>query len=82
MRLHFAELDADAWPGRREFDVLIDGEKVPEGFDIAGKTGDRLRAAVGEFVVDFSGSAVEIELRRSPDSSLDPIISGIEIMKK
>jgi outer membrane protein assembly factor BamB len=79
VRLHFAELDGGVEAGQRVFDVLIDGETVLGGFDIAGETGGPFRGTVKEFSVKVSGNQMTIDLRKSDDSKRDPMISGVEI---
>ncbi len=79
VRLHFAELRGDMETGGRVFDVLIDGERVLEGFDIAREAGGVLRGVVREFEVEVEGGRMSIELIRSDGSERDPVVSGIEL---
>jgi hypothetical protein len=79
VRLHFAELDGGVEAGQRVFDVLIDGETVLSGLDIAGETGGPFRGTVKEFSVNVNGNEMTIDLRKSDESKRDPMISGIEI---
>ncbi len=79
VRLHFAEPDEEIGPGERVFDVLIDGEKVLDGFDIVRQTGGALRGVVKEFSMVVEGSRMSLELRSCEDSQRDPVISGIEV---
>ena len=78
VRLHFAELAPQTEPGQRVFDVLIDGEKIVSGLDIAERAGDTFRGVVAECVVRTDGD-LTIELRSVGDSQLPPMINGIEL---
>jgi outer membrane protein assembly factor BamB len=79
VRLHFAELAEGVEPGERVFDVLINGNEVLSGFDIAAETGGSLRGVVKEFSVDAS-MTLDFELRASEDSGRAPLLSGIELI--
>ena len=79
VRLHLAELDADARPGERVFDVLIDGEPVLRDVDIAARAGGAMRGIVEEFTVD-SGMTMRIALRRAEGARRPPLINGIELI--
>ena len=79
VRLHFAEPHASA-PGRRVFDIALQGAVVAAQFDIvrvAGPAGGR------GVVLTFGGIKVkdvlELELRPVADSALAPLICGAEI---
>ena len=78
VRLHFAELAPQTEPGQRVFDVLIDGEKIVSGLDIAERAGGTFRGVVEECVVRADGD-LTIELRSVGDSQLPPMINGIEL---
>ncbi len=81
VRLHFAELDGTVEPGRRVFDVAINGEEVLRGFDIAAAAGGCFRGVVREFPANSDGRIV-VELRRSAGAKLGPMIGGIEVVAK
>jgi len=77
VRLHFAEPNRLA-PGERVFDVLLQGEPVLEGFDVAAEAEGQNRAIVKEFEVPANGDTLEVELRSADGSTHAPILSGIE----
>ena len=80
MRLHFAE-PRDLEPGERVFDVLVQGNKVLEGFDIVKAAEGRWKAVV----VELSGIEVKTNLRiemtpSRPGLSREPLLCGIELL--
>lgn len=84
VRLHFAELE-DTPPGQRVFDVLLQGQTVLAGFDIAKEAGGPRRAVVKEFThvqasedvtIGFKPAALEFALTNTP------IVSGLEIVEE
>lgn len=77
VRLHFAEL-ADAQPGDRVFDVLVQGEPVLEQFDIVREAGGVRHAITRQFEHVEAKDALTIECRPS-QSKLPPLVNGIEI---
>lgn len=79
VRLCFAELVESVQPGDRVFDVLIDGNEVLHGYDIAAAAGGCLRGVVEEVSVQ-SGMTMEIAFRRAEGSELGPLINGIELI--
>ncbi len=81
LRLHFAELDPKVKPGDRVFDVLVNGEKMLAGFDIAKTAGGPFRGVVRSGPL-AAGRQVEIELRPVKGTKLDPMINGIELIRK
>ncbi len=81
VRLHFAEPGDGVEAGQRVFDVLIDGDEVLTGFDIAGEAGGAGRVVVKEFTV-ASGMTMDVELRAAEDSEHEPVISGIEVRRQ
>jgi outer membrane protein assembly factor BamB len=79
VRLHFVEL-RDLAPGERRFDVLVQGKKVLDDFDIVKAAGGT-RTAV---VVELSGIEVKTDLRivmkpSRPGLSHGPLLCGIEL---
>jgi hypothetical protein len=61
VRLHFAEVWVDAMrPGRRVFDVVVEGVKVLSDYDITGDVGF-LAAAVKQFPATVSDGKLDIE---------------------
>ncbi len=79
IRLHFAELEEEVQSGQRVFDVRIDGQTVLNNFDIVAETGGSLRGTVKEFDAETSSGSINVELTKTADSELDPMLSGIEI---
>ncbi len=80
VHFHFAELDEGVEAGARVFDIYIDGKRVLEGFDIVEETGGPFRGVVKSFSVAVADEGIRVELRRSADARLDPVISGIQVM--
>jgi hypothetical protein len=91
VRLHFCDPD-NAEPGRRKFDVTLQGTRVLEAFDPAAAAGGKLRPVIKEFTVDdvAAGTPVEIEFATAGKSATTatlapdelPILNGIEIRRK
>ncbi len=82
VRLHFAEPD-DVGPGRRVFDVKLQGRTVLEGLDVVKEADGRFRALVKEFKGVLAENALTVELvPRSDDltPATTPILSGLEVM--
>ena len=76
VRLHFAET-FHREPGRRDFDVLINGEYVLRGFDPARAAGGEVfTAVVREFETKAYRGQITIELQRR-----DKLINGIELIQ-
>jgi len=74
--LHFIELvEFRRDPGKRLFDVVIEGQKCLEHFDIAREVGFR-KPIIKTFEVDVVDGLLEIDLVGVTDG---PIVSGIEI---
>lgn len=82
VRLHFADLAQEVKAGQRVFDVIINGEKVLENFDIVADTGAPLRCTVRELSVDVDEGSMTVHLRKAPKSELDPLINGIELVAR
>lgn len=82
VRLHFAELD-DVKPGRRVFDVKLQGKTVLEDFDVVKAAGGSRRPVVREFKDVVAASVMALQLvpksRRLTDRTA-PIISAIEVI--
>jgi len=79
VRFHFAELECGVEPGARVFDVLVNGEQVLRGVDIAAKAGGPLRGVVETVTVEADGH-LAIEFRQADGSALAPLINGLEII--
>lgn len=81
VRLLFAEPDAAA-PGRRVFDVKLQGKTVAAGLDVAKEAGGSRKPLVREFKGVQAAESLVIELDpKSPDPApaAMPILSGFEI---
>ena len=77
VRLHFAEISACCTePGRRVFDVAVEGDTVLDAFDILTRTA-RNTALVQEAVVVVDDGILDVTFR--PRTHV-PTISGIEIV--
>ena len=84
VRLHFAEPDAVA-PGRRVFDVALQGKTVLRGMDIAKESGGRYTPLVKEFRGVTGRDVLTLALTprdAAGKPGLDPVISGIEIVEE
>ena len=77
VRLHFAD-SFNTVPGRREFDVAINGAQVLTDFDIVRTAGGPRRAVVQEFVAQ--ATAGNIVVRFTPGSVGNPQVCGIEVL--
>ncbi|HID21510.1 MAG TPA: hypothetical protein EYP14_03815 [Planctomycetaceae bacterium] len=84
VRLGFCDPDNDR-PGRRVFDILIQGKKVAETFDVVAAAGGKNRAVIKEFNGIKADETIAIELRpkgsaRAPDQV--PVIQTIEVVRE
>jgi hypothetical protein len=76
VHLHFAEIYFKTNPAnKRKFDVLLEGEKVLEAFDIGAEVG-AFTAVVKPFVTEVRDGRLNIELRPVLQN---PKIAGIEV---
>jgi outer membrane protein assembly factor BamB len=80
VRLHFCEPHLEA-AGARVFDVSLQDAILEKSLDIVGRSGrpDRGIVLVGQADVDQDGRLV-VDLSPSEDSTLPPVISGIELV--
>ncbi|MCK4375142.1 MAG: hypothetical protein KAX19_07435, partial [Candidatus Brocadiae bacterium] len=81
VRLHFAELD-DTEPGKRVFDVKIQGKTVLEDFDVVKAAGGSRRAVVKQFDGITARRALTLEMvpKAGEVTALTaPIISAVEV---
>ena len=81
VRLHFADLENDA-PGKRVFDVKLQGKTVLENFDIVAAAGGRNKALVKEFKGITAVNQITLEIVSSAKDMLGPagpIISGMQV---
>jgi len=84
VRLHFGEID-DVEPGRRVFDVAVQGETVLEALDVAREAGASNRALVKEIRHVDASDRIVIELTpHGPPSpgNAAPTISGVELAQE
>jgi len=85
VRLHFADPDNDQ-PGRRVFDVALQGEPILRGFDIAKEAGGRNRGLVKEYKSVKVDDKLILEFNSSNSSDSDgksaPILCGIEVVRE
>ena len=91
VRLYFADT-ANVAPGRRVFDVKLQGETVLEDFDIvasAGETKTPACRAAGRVVREFKGIHVPDGLRvelipkiENPSPEQAPLLNGIEVVRE
>ena len=84
--LHFAEPDGSA-PGERVFDVLIEGRRMLEDFDISAQAGGPNRALVRTFAgvaVDDGKLTLEFVAARSDakDVSSLPLLCGLKAVQE
>jgi len=84
VRLAFADPENDQ-PGRRIFDIKLQGKLVQEDFDIVGQSGGRDRAVFKQFdgieVVD--NLVIELAPKTAkPTAEQLPILHGVEIMRE
>jgi len=84
VRLHFADPD-NASPDKRVFDVLIEGEKVLENFDIFREAGGRNRSLVRAFEgVEVDDGKVTLAFTSAQPDAGDgaslPLLCGVEVM--
>lgn len=78
VRLHFAEITQTA-RGQRQFNVLINGAHVLDGFDIFAAAGGVNRAIVEQYVTTADSSG-KITIQFEPGPTGGPLCNGIEIV--
>jgi outer membrane protein assembly factor BamB len=76
VRLHFAEPD-NTQPGKRVFDISLQGASVAANVDIAREAGGRYMAVVREFRGVVAGASLHLKL--TPKTGR-PVLSGIEVV--
>ncbi|MEW6356245.1 MAG: PQQ-binding-like beta-propeller repeat protein [Planctomycetota bacterium] len=84
LRLHFAEIDG-AEPGRRVFDVKVQGNVVLKDLDIVQEAGGPNRALVKDVPDIVASRAIVLEFipkAGQPDAATAPILSGIEMLSE
>jgi len=78
VRLHFAEVD-DLQPGRRVFNVSLQGRLVLEGLDVVKLAGGPDRALVEEFTGVEVSDKLKVSFAPCEKESLPPVLCGIEL---
>jgi beta-mannosidase len=78
VRLHFAETTFDA-PGRRAFNVLINGQPVLSDFDVFQTAGGKDKAVVKEFSGIRPDGDGNLQIKFQHGSADQPEINAIEI---
>lgn len=82
VRLHFAE-PAEIEPGRRVFDVLLQGQPILKDFDIVQAAGGPRRALVKQFTGVTVTGELTVGLRNSTAvSGCQPILCAIEALRE
>jgi len=78
VRLHFVEPEA-LKPGRRVFDVAIQGRTVLNGLDVVGRAGAPLTVHVEEFAGVSAENTLTVSLTPKA-GSLPPVLCGVEVV--
>jgi trimeric autotransporter adhesin len=78
LRLHFAE-NTFAAPGKRLFNVILNGEQVLTDFDIFATAGAMSKAVVESFTVRPDENGI-VAIQFVPGSADQPTICGIELI--
>ena len=84
VRLAFCELDNEA-PGKRVFDIKLQGKVVAEGFDVLKEAGGKNLALIKEFAgVDVNDTLTIEFVPRTTGSEPErlPILQGIEVERE
>ena len=84
VRLYFSAPEGDR-PGRRVFDVALQGKTVLANFDIAKRAGGTKRELIREFKGVRAGRALTLELTAKADevtAATRPLLSGVEIVRE
>ena len=80
IRVGFSALPGDE-PGQRVFDMILNGNKVLEGYDILNESGQSDHAVWKEFVVEIEKDlTIELSSRSGPsDLSRMPLINAVQV---
>ncbi|WP_218081300.1 malectin domain-containing carbohydrate-binding protein [Anthocerotibacter panamensis] len=85
LRLHFAELNwgvsgkGSPGPGKRVFDISVNGKKVLDGFDITAASGEALTAVMVPIQgIPVTDGVLTLELKADIDF---PAIAGLEVLQ-
>lgn len=79
VRLYFLEPDPLA-PGQRVFDVLLQGRPGPAPIDVVATAGSANRGIVREFKNITIAEELDLQFKKSPAASFEPILSGVEVL--
>jgi hypothetical protein len=79
LRLHFVENTFTA-AGKRQFNVIVNGEQVLNDFDIFAAVGAMSKAVTEDFVVTPDENGV-VAIQFVPGSADQPTVSGIELIR-
>ncbi len=81
VELHFAEIFFDE-PGRRVFDVWLEGQVVLDNLDVVGQAGGSFRALVRTFTAQVGDQQLNVGLVRDWSTGIEnPIINAIKVIK-
>ncbi len=78
VKLYFAELE-DNNPGDRVFDILVNGKKTEEHFDIVKEAGKTNKEVIKSYYQVKTGNTIKIDLIPVKGNTL---VSGIEIIQE
>ena len=78
VKLYFAELE-DNNPGDRVFDILVNGKKTEEHFDIVKEAGKTNKEVIKSYYQVKTGNTIRIDLIPVKGNTL---VSGIEIIQE
>jgi len=79
VKLYFAE-PSDTQVGERVFDVMLAGDVVASGLDIAKEAGGIRRGIVKEYSgIKCNG---ELDIQLNSKTALKPVLSGIEVIRE
>ncbi|WP_197994932.1 PQQ-binding-like beta-propeller repeat protein [Gimesia panareensis] len=82
VRLTFTEPNRKLKPGDRKFDVLLQGERVLQDFDILAETGQPMQSLIKEFPGIKVTDQLVLEFNSAAGSNTAPLISGIELISE
>ncbi len=81
VRLHFLEPETGVGPGRRVFDVALQGKAVLRNLDVVREAGGTNRAIVKEFHGVRVAGDLTVTLTPAASASLrEPILCGVEVV--
>jgi outer membrane protein assembly factor BamB len=80
VRLHFAEPEAEAKPGERVMDVVLQGKTILAGLDVIKEAGGVQCPLVKKFEAEASGGKIVVGLVTR--GSRPSVLSGVELLRK